>query len=101
MGRLPVSVTLDDLGKEELVRVLTEPKNAFVKQYEALFGMDNVKLKFTESALAAAADNAIAQNTGARELLRGDHFRVAGMSRYPNIVYYYFFGSTLYYCNDF
>ena len=68
VGRLPVSVTLDDLGKEELVRVLTEPKNAFVKQYEALFGMDNVKLKFTESALAAAADKAIAQKTGARGL---------------------------------
>ena len=68
VGRLPVSVTLDDLGKEELERVLTEPKNAFVKQYEALFGMDNVKLKFTESALAAAADKAIAQKTGARGL---------------------------------
>ena len=68
VGRLPVSVTLDDLGNEELVRVLTEPKNAFVKQYEALFGMDNVKLKFTESALAAAADKAIAQKTGARGL---------------------------------
>ena len=68
VGRLPVSVTLYDLEKEELVRVLTEPKNAFVKQYEALFGMDNVKLKFTESALAAAADKAIAQKTGARGL---------------------------------
>ena len=68
VGRLPVSVTLVDLGKEELVRVLPEPKNAFVKQYEALFGMDNVKLKFTESALAAAADKAIAQKTGARGL---------------------------------
>ena len=68
VGRLPVSVTLDDLGKEELVRVLTEPKNAFVKQYEALFGMDNVTLQFTESALSAAADKAIAQKTGARGL---------------------------------
>ena len=68
VGRLPVSVTLDDLGKEELVRVLTEPKNAFVKQYEALFGMFNVKLKFRESALAAAADKAIAQKTRARGL---------------------------------
>ena len=68
VGRLPVSVTLDDLGKDELIRVLTEPKNAFIKQYEALFGMDNVTLKFTESALSAAADKAIAQKTGARGL---------------------------------
>ena len=68
VGRLPVSVTLDDLGKDELIRVLTEPKNAFIKQYEALFGMDNVTLKFTESALSAAADKALAQKTGARGL---------------------------------
>lgn len=68
VGRLPVIVTLDTLGKGDLVKVLTEPKNAFVKQYQALFNMDKVSLSFTEEALEAAADMAIAQNTGARGL---------------------------------
>ena len=68
VGRLPVLVTLDNLEKGDLVRVLTEPKNAFVKQYQALFNMDNVSLSFTQEALEAAADMAIAQNTGARGL---------------------------------
>ena len=68
VGRLPVLVTLDNLEKEDLVKVLTEPKNAFVKQYQALFNMDNVSLSFTQEALEAAADMAIAQNTGARGL---------------------------------
>ena len=68
VGRLPVLVTLDNLEKEDLVKVLTEPKNAFVKQYQALFNMDNVSLSFTQEALEAAADMAIVQNTGARGL---------------------------------
>ena len=68
VGRLPVLVTLDSLQKEDLIKVLTEPKNAFVKQYKALFDMDDVSLSFTEEALEAAADIAIAQNTGARGL---------------------------------
>ena len=68
VGRLPVLVTLDNLEKGDLVKVLTEPKNAFVKQYQALFNMDNVSLSFTQEALEAAADMAIAQNTGARGL---------------------------------
>tara|TARA_Y100000815_G_scaffold258248_1_gene267463 strand:- start:356 stop:1645 length:1290 start_codon:yes stop_codon:yes gene_type:complete len=68
VGRLSVIATLDNLCREELIQVLTEPKNAFIKQYEYLFQMDDVKLKFTENALSAAADKAIVQNTGARGL---------------------------------
>ena len=68
VGRLSVIATLDNLRREELIQVLTEPKNAFIKQYEYLFQMDNVRLEFTENALSAAADKAIAQNTGARGL---------------------------------
>ena len=68
VGRLPVVVGLKQLDKDDLIRVLTEPKNAFVKQYQALFGMDNVDLAFTDDALSAAADEAIGQGTGARGL---------------------------------
>ena len=68
VGRLPVVVTLNALHKDDLVRVLTEPKNAFVRQYQALFKMDDVDLVFTEDALEAAAVNAIDQKTGARGL---------------------------------
>jgi len=68
VGRLPVLVTLDSLDKKDLIKVLTEPKNAFVKQYQALFDMEDVSLSFTKGALEAAADIAIAQNTGARGL---------------------------------
>lgn len=55
IGRLPIIATLDDLNEEALVRVLTEPKNALVKQYEALFDMEGVKLTITEEALKAIA----------------------------------------------
>jgi len=68
VGRLPVVVALNSLHKDDLVRVLTEPKNAFVRQYQALFKMDDVDLVFTDEALEAAAENAIAQKTGARGL---------------------------------
>ena len=68
VGRLPVLVTLDSLKKKDLIKVLTEPKNAFVKQYQTLFDMEDVSLSFTKGALEAAADIAIAQNTGARGL---------------------------------
>ena len=68
VGRLPVPVTLNELLRDDLVRVLTEPKNAFIKQYQALFEMDEVSLEFTDSALEAAAEKAIEQNTGARGL---------------------------------
>jgi ATP-dependent Clp protease ATP-binding subunit ClpX len=68
VGRLPVTITLSSLDKEALIKVLTEPKNAFVKQYQSLFAMDNVDLTFTEAALEATAKKAVSQGTGARGL---------------------------------
>ena len=68
VGRLPVVVGLNALHKDDLVRVLTEPKNAIVKQYQALFKMDGIELVFTEAALDAAAEKAVHQKTGARGL---------------------------------
>ena len=68
VGRLPVIVTLDELTKEDLVRILTEPKNAFVEQYKALFKIDDVSLNFSDEALQATAEKAIEQKTGARGL---------------------------------
>ena len=65
---MPIIATLDDLNEEALVRVLTEPKNALVKQYEALFDMEGVKLTITEEALKAIAKKAIERKTGARGL---------------------------------
>ena len=66
VGRLPVTVALESLDKESLVRVLTEPKNAIVKQYQQLFSMDGVELEFTPDALDAAAERALEHQTGAR-----------------------------------
>ena len=68
VGRLPVLVTLNDLTRDELIEIMTKPKNAFVKQYQSLFEMDNVTLQFTDQSLEAAADKAIQQQTGARGL---------------------------------
>jgi len=68
VGRLPVIATLEDLDEEALIKILTEPKNALVKQYQTLFGMENVKLTFTDDALSAIAKRAIARKTGARGL---------------------------------
>ena len=68
VGRLPVIATLDDLDEKALVKILTEPKNAFVKQYQRLFDMENVGLTFTEDALNAVARKAILRRTGARGL---------------------------------
>jgi len=68
IGRLPIIATLDDLNEEALIRVLTEPKNALVKQYEVLFEMEGVKLTITEDALKAIARKAIERKTGARGL---------------------------------
>lgn len=68
VGRLPVIVTLDALDHDALVRILTQPKNALVKQYEKLLEMDGVSLEFKEEALIAIADEAIRRNTGARGL---------------------------------
>ncbi|HEY2050603.1 MAG TPA: ATP-dependent Clp protease ATP-binding subunit ClpX [Caulobacteraceae bacterium] len=68
IGRLPVIATLDDLDENALVKILTEPKNALVKQYQRLFEMENVGLSFTEDARRAVARKAIARKTGARGL---------------------------------
>ncbi len=68
IGRLPVVATVDDLDKEALIRVLTEPKNALVKQYAKFFEMDGVELKVTEGALEAIAEQAQKRGTGARGL---------------------------------
>ena len=68
VGRLPVVVSLNSLYKEDLVRVLTEPRNAFAKQYQALFAIDELELTFTDDALEAAAVQAIRQKSGARGL---------------------------------
>src|ERR1700752_4213321 len=68
IGRLPVLATLEDLDEAALVTILTEPKNAFVKQYQRLFDMENVGLTFTDDALKAIARKAITRKTGARGL---------------------------------
>ena len=68
VGRLPVITALDALTREDLVRILTEPKNALVKQYQKLFSYDDVDLSFDKEALEAVADKAIERNIGARGL---------------------------------
>ncbi|MDU2066102.1 MAG: ATP-dependent Clp protease ATP-binding subunit ClpX [Sporomusaceae bacterium] len=68
VGRLPVIVTLDALDEASLVRILLEPKNALIKQYQKFLEMDEVQLEFKEDALSAIADEAIKRNTGARGL---------------------------------
>lgn len=68
IGRVPYLVTLEQLDKEALIRVLVEPKNALVKQYQKLFEMDHVELVFEEDALDAIAEEALKRNTGARGL---------------------------------
>ncbi len=68
VGRLPVIATLEDLDEDALVTILTQPKNALVKQYQRLFELEDVKLTFTEDALGAIAKRAIERKTGARGL---------------------------------
>ena len=68
IGRLPVFAALDKLDRNALITILTEPKNALIKQYKALLGMDKVELEFAPDAVAAIADKAIERNTGARGL---------------------------------
>jgi ATP-dependent Clp protease ATP-binding subunit ClpX len=68
VGRMPVLATLEDLDEPALVQILTEPKNALVKQYERLFEMENVKLAFAEDSLRSIAKKAIERKTGARGL---------------------------------
>ena len=68
VGRVPINVSLEGLKREDMVRILTEPKNALVKQYKKLFAMDDVDLKFAPDAIDAIADKAIERKTGARGL---------------------------------
>jgi ATP-dependent Clp protease ATP-binding subunit ClpX len=68
VGRLPITVALDYLDEEDIIRILTEPKNAFVKQYEKFFALDDVELVFHEGALKAIAKRALERGTGARGL---------------------------------
>ena len=68
IGRVPITVSLDSLDKQALIRILKEPKNSLVKQYKALFELDGVGLEFDESAIEAIADKALERKTGARGL---------------------------------
>jgi ATP-dependent Clp protease ATP-binding subunit ClpX len=68
IGRVPVVVSLDELDEDALIRILTEPKSAIVKQYKKLFELDGVEVEFDREALEAIAKKAIARNTGARGL---------------------------------
>jgi ATP-dependent Clp protease ATP-binding subunit ClpX len=68
VGRLPIIATLNELDEQALIQILREPKNALVKQYQRLFDMENVKLKFTDGALVAIAREALERKTGARGL---------------------------------
>ena len=68
VGRLPVIATLEDLDEDALVTILTEPKNALVKQYQRLFELEDTQLTFTDDALLAIAKKAIERKTGARGL---------------------------------
>lgn len=68
VGRIPVITALDDLDEEALIRILTEPKNALVRQYQYLFSLDGANLEFTQGALHAIAKKAIERKTGARGL---------------------------------
>ena len=68
IGRVPVTVTLDMLDKDAMIRILCEPKNALVKQYKKLFELDGVSLEFDRDALEAIVDKALERKTGARGL---------------------------------
>lgn len=68
VGRVPVITALKQLSREDLIRILSEPKNALLKQFKALFDMDDVELEFTDDALIAIADKTLEKNTGARGL---------------------------------
>ena len=68
IGRIPIIATLNELSLDALVRILTEPKNALIKQYKKLFELEDVKLKYTDEALLAVAQDAIKRKSGARGL---------------------------------
>ena len=68
VGRLPVTVALDALTRDDMVRILVEPKNSIVKQYKKLFELDGVKLSFEREAIEAIAEQTVKRKTGARGL---------------------------------
>ncbi len=68
IGRLPMIAPLSELDEEALIQILTQPKNALTKQYQALFGLEDVELEFTPEALKAMAKKALERKTGARGL---------------------------------
>ena len=93
VGRLPVIATLEDLDEDALVTILTQPKNALVKQYQRLFELENVKLTFTEDALTAIAKRAIERKTGARglrsileDILLNTMFDLPGMANVDEVL---------------
>jgi ATP-dependent Clp protease ATP-binding subunit ClpX len=93
VGRLPVLATLEDLDQDALVTILTEPKNALVKQYQRLFELENTKLTFTDDALKAISKRAIDRKTGARglrsimeEILLDTMFDLPGMDEVTEVV---------------
>jgi len=93
VGRVPVLATLEDLDQETLVKILSAPRNALVKQYQRLFEMENVKLTFRDDALSAVANRAIQRKTGARGLraimesiLLDTMFELPGMNAVEEIV---------------
>ena len=93
VGRLPVIATLTDLDEDALVTILTEPKNALVKQYQRLFDLEDVKLTFTADALSAIAKRAIKRKTGARglrsimeDILLDTMFELPGLTSVEEVV---------------
>ena len=93
VGRLPVVATLDELHEEALIQILIEPKNALIKQYQALFAMENVELEIRPAALSAIAKKAIKRKTGARGLrsileqaLLDTMFDLPGLSNVTKVV---------------
>ncbi len=93
VGRLPVIATLEDLDQDALVTILTEPKNALVKQYQRLFELEDAKLSFTDDALSSIAKRAIERKTGARglrsileDILLDTMFELPGMENVEEVV---------------
>jgi ATP-dependent Clp protease ATP-binding subunit ClpX len=93
VGRLPVVATLTDLDEDALVTILTEPKNALVKQYQRLFEIEGTDLTFTDDALRAIAKRAITRKTGARglrsimeDILLDTMFELPGMDSVDEVV---------------
>ena len=93
VGRLPVIATLTDLDEDALVTILSEPKNALVKQYQRLFELEDAHLKFTDDALTAIAKRAIERKTGARglrsimeDILLNTMFELPGLENVAEVV---------------